>query len=71
MEVSLTPTAQCRARFEPCDERRLTEQKSQGLSSITPPPLVPEPRSLYACSEKCASNRTQNVESDQISRLNF
>ena len=28
IQVSLTPAAQCRAEFEPCDEQRLAEQKS-------------------------------------------
>ena len=29
IQVSLTRAAQCRAGFEPCDERRLAEQKSR------------------------------------------
>ena len=32
---SLTPAAQCRAGFEPCDERRLAEQKSPVLTGQT------------------------------------
>ena len=37
-QVSLTPAAQCRARFEPCDERRLAEQKSPVLTAQTTQP---------------------------------
>ena len=33
IQVSLTPAAQCRAGFEPCDERRLAEQKSPVLTA--------------------------------------
>ena len=33
-QVSLTPAAQCRAGFEPCEERRLSEQKSPLSSSV-------------------------------------
>ena len=35
IQVSLTPDAQCRAGFEPCDERRLAEQKSPILTAQT------------------------------------
>ena len=34
-QVSLTPAAQCRASFEPCNERRLDEQKSPVLTAQT------------------------------------
>ena len=32
-QVSLAPAARCRAGFEPCDERRLDEQKSPVLAA--------------------------------------
>ena len=32
-QVSLTSAAQCRAGFEPCDERHLAEQKSPVLTA--------------------------------------
>ena len=35
IQVSLKPAAQCRAEFEPCDERRLAEQKSPVLTAQT------------------------------------
>ena len=38
IQVSLTPAAQCRAGFEPCDERRLAEQKSPVLTAQTTQP---------------------------------
>ena len=37
-QVSLTPAAQCRAGCEPCDERRLAEQKSPVLAAQTTQP---------------------------------
>ena len=38
IQVSLTPAAQCRAGFEPYDERRLAEQKSPVLTAQTTQP---------------------------------
>ena len=38
IQVSLTPAAQCRAEFEPCNERRLAEQKSPVLTAQTTQP---------------------------------
>ena len=38
IQVSLTPAAQCRAGFEPCDERRLAEQKSPVLTAQSTQP---------------------------------
>ena len=32
IQVSLTPAAQCKAEFEPCDERCLAEQKSMRVA---------------------------------------
>ena len=37
-QVSLTPASQCRAGFEPYDERRLAEQKSPVLTAQTTQP---------------------------------
>ena len=34
-QVFLTPVAQCRAEFEPCDERHLAERKSPVLTAQT------------------------------------
>ena len=39
-QVSLTPAAQRGAGFEPCDERRLVEQKSPVLTAQTTQPAL-------------------------------
>ena len=38
IQFSLTPAAQCRAGFEPCDERRPAKQKSPVLTAETAQP---------------------------------
>ena len=39
IQVSLTPAAQCRAGFEPCDEQRLAKQKLPILTAQTTQPI--------------------------------
>ena len=61
-KVSLTPAAQCRAGFEPCDERRLAEQKSPVLTAQTTQPA--ERKKKIKIKKKLASWRAMALLSD-------